>query len=488
MKTTKFKLHSLGRIIVVLFVINILSGCSPSNNVKTNNETEQNIKSDSKSQTVSAGTDTNQKAIDLTPLYEQVKNLKGQDALKFFKSLPSRGLSDSDILEFFINLPLSDANEGIANIYKEEKFETYMSTYPTGKPYDNYKWINGSGTKIKGAFSGLDLKLPFSDYVNLKSGPVGDPNKKYRIGVAIHGFDQPWNVSLADAAKWETDRHPNVEVDVKDAQWDNERMADIIDSFVLQKVDGILTWPMVESETTIAPVKRATEAGIPVVSVDRMTGLEQTTSRVTGNFPANGAQCGMYLIWKLAQEGNLNANIVLLRKPLGSTADANRTGHFLKVLSYFPEINILKSYHDVDNTAEALANMQLALSEFSSIDVVFGTGDHEAIAAYDAVKGANRINSRKDGKKMIFLSIDDSKKAITSVKSGMFEVNTPYTPLISDIGIRTLINIITKNGAMPHDIITPNIPMVTKGGDTIFGLKTQTPDQWYEYTFGAPVK
>jgi len=41
---------------------------------------------------------------------------------------------------------------------------------------------------------------------------------------------------------------------------------------------------------------------------------------------------------------------------------------------------------------------------------------------------------------------------------------------------------------MPHDVITPNIPMVTQKGDTIFGLVTQTPDQWYAYTFGPPMK
>ncbi len=53
--------------------------------------------------------------------------------------------------------------------------------------------------------------------------------------------------------------------------------------------------------------------------------------------------------------------------------------------------------------------------------------------------------------------------------------------------MRTLINLVTKDKPMPHDIITPNIPMVTQNGDVIFGFQTQTPDQWYEYTFGPPI-
>jgi len=424
---------------------------------------------------------------DFTHLYKTLKPLSGQDALTFFENLPASGLTDAEILDFFINIPLSDANPEIVELYKREEFDKFMSTYPSGAPYNGYKWTKGNGTPFKGDFSSLDLKLPFSDYVSIENGPVGNPNQTYRIGVAIHGFDQPWCVSLADAAQWEADRHPNIEIDVRDGQWDNDQMADIIDSFILQKVHGILTWPMVEAETTIAPVQRAIEAGIPVVSVDRMTGLEETTSRITGNFPANGAQSGMYLVWKLASEGELKANVVLLRKPLGSTADANRTGHFLRVLSYFPGIKIVKSLHDKDSTAEAYANAQVALNELPEIDVFFGTGDHETIAAYDASESANRLHSRKDGKKIIFLSIDDSKTAITRVRSGQFELNTPYTPLISDIGMRTLINLVTKDQSMPHDIITPNIPMVTQNGDVIFGFQTQTPDQWYEYTFGPPI-
>lgn len=430
---------------------------------------------------------TNKVTKDLSPFYKEIKGLSGKEALEYFEKLPGKGLSNSEILEFFINIPMSSANKQINKIYKEEQFDKYMSTYPRGRTFDDYKWTKGNGTNFKGQFSDLDLKLPFSDYIHIPDGKVGDTNKIYRIGVAIHGFDQPWNVSLADAAKWQADRHSNVEIDVKDGQWDNNQIADIIDSFILQKVDGILTWPLVESDTTIAPVKRAIEADIPVVSVDRMTGLEKTTTRVTGNFPANGAQCGMYLIWKLASEGNFDVNVALLRKPLGSTADAIRTGHFLRVLSYFPEIKIVKSLHDNDSTAEAYANAELALSEIPEIDVFFGTGDHEAIAAYDAAENALRLNSRKNNKKIIFLSIDDSKTAVSRVKNGKFELNTPYTPLISDIGMRALINIITNNKSMPHDIITPNIPMITKNGEVIFGFQTQTPDEWYEYTFGPPI-
>lgn len=134
---------------------------------------------------------------DFTALYEELKPLSGQEALSYFESLSSKGLTDTEILDFFINIPLSNANPEIVQLYVAEEFETFMSTYPSGSPYNNYQWTKGNGTPFKGDFSDLDLKLPFSDYVAIENGPVGNPNQTYRIGVAIHGFDQPWCVSLA---------------------------------------------------------------------------------------------------------------------------------------------------------------------------------------------------------------------------------------------------------------------------------------------------
>jgi ribose transport system substrate-binding protein len=394
-------------------------------------------------------------------------------------------VSGPAVIDFFIDLPISQANEQIYELFQEEGFEQYMSGYPRGAPFEGFEWEQGSGTEIVGPFSELDLKLPFTDYVALPEGPIGDPEETYQIGVTFHGFSHPWLLNWADAARWEAERHPNVEITVLDAEFDNNAMASHFDTFISQDVDGILVWPMVEAPTG-PPAQRAVEAGIPVVSVDRLTGYEDVTSRITGNFPANGAQVGMALIHTLGEEGSLDANMVMLRKPLGSTADAVRTGHMLKVLSYFPGINILQSYHDTDSREEAFANAEAALQAYPDIDVFFGTGDHEALAAWEATELAGRLNSREGDRKIIFLSIDDSKEALTQVQDGNFEVNTPYTPLISDIGMRTLLRIVAGE-EMPHDIITPNLPMVTPDGAEIFGLQTQTPDEWWEYTFGPPL-
>ena len=80
---------------------------------------------------------------------------------------------------------------------------------PAGqRPMPTSSGSRAAGTEINGPFSKQSLKLPFTDYVPLPEGPVGDPDKTYKIGVTFHGFDHPWLINWADAAQWEADAAP----------------------------------------------------------------------------------------------------------------------------------------------------------------------------------------------------------------------------------------------------------------------------------------
>jgi ribose transport system substrate-binding protein len=270
-----------------------------------------------------------------------------------------------------------------------------------------------------------------------------------------------------------------------DAEYDNSKMASYIDQFIAEGVDGILVWPM-EVAPTGPPVDRALAAGIPVVTSDRMSGSDKVNARVTGGLPSNGAQMGMFLANQMDKEQKYDYKIVMLRKPLGASSEALRTGYMLKVMSYFPGVEILQSYHDTDNREEAFANAQAALQAYPDIDVFYSTGDHEALAAIEATTQANRLNSREGDKKIIFVTPDDSKEAMSYIDKGILDMDVPLTPLQADIALRTLLKIVTGDEA-PYNVMVPNIPMVTADGEPIFGFETQKTGDWYEYTFGPPI-
>lgn len=418
-------------------------------------------------------------------LLDEVKDKADLDALAFFESLADEGLSDAQVIDFFVNLPLSDANKEIHDLYNSRGFANGAEAYPAAEMVDGFEWTSGMGREISGPFTDQELKLPFSDdYIPIPEGPVGDANETYTIGLLSGGLSDAWIANYQDSVGYEAGRHSNVTLDVRDYNFDMAKYATEMDALIAKQVDAIVTWPMVESSST-APVKRAEEAGIPVITADRTSGYADVAARVTGNFPANGAQNGMYLVWKLAQESGgeeVAGNVVVLGKPAGSTADNIRGGYFLKVLSYFPGITVLK-YENIDDNRQASAEAaQNAFATYNDIDAVFGEDSNKAAVAAQAAEQAGRL-TRDGGEPLIILSTDDAKEIFSLLDAGKVSVNTPYTPLIGDVQMRVALKILAGED-IPQDVATPNIPMVTKDGDKIFGLQTLKPSEWIQYTFG----
>lgn len=425
--------------------------------------------------------------VDVAALVQECSTLSGQEAVDFFYSLKDKGLTDTQILQFFIDLPISEANKDIYDLYQKDGFAIYAAKYPSGEAYDGFAWEMGMGSEYVGHFSGWNLKGPYTDYVPLPEGPVGDAAKTYKIGVAFHGMKSAWTTNFHDSIMNEALQHPNVELDIQDAEYDDNKFSNIFDMFIAQGVDGIVCIPNVEAPSA-PPIQRATEAGIPVVTVDRVSGYDGYSHRVAGNFTANGAQNAMFLIDTLKNEGSFDCNIVLLRKALGSTADAIRIGYYLKPLSYIPGIKVVASYHDNSDKTVAFTNAQAAVQAHERIDAFMCDGDYQAIVMLEALNLANRLDSRDGGKRVIIGSVDDSKEAIKQVENGFLACNTPYTPMESDIGLRVVLKEITEpDNNMPRDIIVPNIPIVTQDGRELFGMKTLTPADWFQYTFGPTV-
>jgi len=412
--------------------------------------------------------------------WQRITRLKDKAFLDYVRTLDLRG---QEAIDFWKKIPLSQANRQVNRIFRKEAFSIYMNKYPRGRQKSGGGFKAGMGTEIQGPISQQKLKLPFTNVYPMPEGPFGDPNRTYRIGYSIHGFSHPWLLSNAESAMWEAERHPNVELTLADAEFDNDKQVEQINAWTHEKLDGILVWPMQEAPTR-PPIAEATAAGIPTVTVDRMAGTRRVRSQVTGNFPANGAQQGAYLIHRLIQEsGEVKGNILMIRKPRGSTADSMRTGHFLKVISYFPGLKILGSRHNSSSRADSRRQVLEAFTEHPDIDVIFCTGAEQAMGAVAAVSEAGRWNSRGDGRRIIILSNDDLYEALLAMKQDKIAVTAPYTPLLGGLGLRVLLKSIAGE-KIPRNVTTPDLPMITREKQNIFGIDTMSIEEWLPYSYG----
>ena len=377
-------------------------------------------------------------------------------------------------------------NAAVGKLFEEDGFRDFLDSYPVEKLSFGYDWKVGMGREFLGPLSGLPIKAPFSSYIPLAEGPVLNPDKTYRIGFAFHGANHPWLISLADTAVFEANLHPNVKLEVLDAEFDDNKMGQFIDTWIAKKFNAIVLWPAREAPMG-PPVDRAIDAGIPVVSLDRRTSSTRISSEVLGNFYANGLQQGLYLNKVTGKKGG----IIMNRKPLGSTADAMRTGAFLEAIGDHNGYEILESFHTNSSRKAAFETTRDALQAHDDVEVIFNTGGEEALGALDAVLEANRLYSAPGNKKIIFLVNDDSKETVNAVQSGILDVVVPYTPLLGGIGVRAALQHIGfKEGLTekpPQQIVTPNLPMITKTKQVINGITTVTPDEW-PYAYGPEPK
>ena len=372
-------------------------------------------------------------------------------------------------------------NKDLGKFFKKDGFKDFLDVYPVTSLTGGFEWKPGMGREFIGPLSGLPIKAPFSDYIPLPDGPVLDSNKTYRIGFVYHWGFHPWLISLADTAVYEASLHSNVEIEVLDAEGDDNKMGQMIDDFIAKKMDAIVMWPAREAPMG-PPVERAEAANIPVVSLDRRAAAPNISTEVLGNFYANGLQQGLFLNHVAGGEGN----IIMNRKPLGSTADAMRSGAFMEAIGDYNYV-ISESMHTNSSRKAAFEATQDALQAHDDVSVIFNTGGEEALGALDAVKEANRLNTAPGGKKIIILVNDDSKETVNEVRKGNMDVVVPYTPLLGGIGVRAaLLHIGAKEGLNakpPKQIITPNLPMITKEKMVISGITTITPDEW-PYAYG----
>ena len=416
--------------------------------------------------------------------YSKAKKLQDMKLIEYFNGL---GLKEQDAINFWMNIPVSKANKEVYDRFQKEGFQFYLDKYPSAPRYGGYQFKMGMGTKVVGPMSKQNLMLPFTDYVPLPDGPIGDKNKIYKVGYTIHGFNHPWLLNNADTAIWEANKHSNVKLTVLDPEFDNAKQARQVDTWVAQGFDGIMIWPMVEAPTG-PPIQRALDKGIPCVSIDRMAGTEETTNVVTGNFPANGTQQGMYLVHRLLKETNkVEGSIIMIRKPLGGTADSMRTGHFLKIISYFPGLKIVGNYHNPSSRPDSFKQVQDALMAHSKVDVIFCTGGEQSMGSAQAVDLAKRWDSRDNGRRIIILNNDDSHETLNATKDGKLAMTAPYTPLLGALGMRILLSTIAGE-KLPQHITTPDIPMVTKEKEVVLGVTTFTVDEWSTYAYGPRVK
>jgi ribose transport system substrate-binding protein len=225
-----------------------------------------------------------------------------------------------------------------------------------------------------------------------------------------------------------------------------------VENFLRQKVDLLIISP--NEATPLTPVvKRAFDAGIPVIVLDREIEGDTYTTFIGADNRVIGKAAGEYVAQVLRGKGN----VVEIKGLPGSTPARDRSEGFREAIAAFPGIRVI---HDpVANwlREEAMTQMEAALSAHQKIDLVYAHNDPMAMGAYLAARAKGRDST------ITFVGIDGlpgldgGRQAVKDGKLAATFVYPTGGKEAVDIAVKIL-----RHETVPHRI-TLGTERITKG-------------------------
>jgi len=250
-----------------------------------------------------------------------------------------------------------------------------------------------------------------------RSGPASESTEtktpaSRRVAVVVSTLNNPWFVVLADSAQ---DRAKELGYDtvVFDSQNDPAKESQHFDNIIASKYGAIL-FNCTDAKGSIANVRRAKAAGIPVFCMDRE--IEANDAAISQILSDNYSGCvalGQYFVEQVGEEG---AYVELL----GLVADTNtwnRSKGFHSVVDRYPGLKMVAQQSAEFDRTKALEVLEAILQAHSDIKAVFCGNDAMAMGAYQALLAAGKADKVKvfgfDGADDVVRSVAEGKITAT---------------------------------------------------------------------------
>ena len=298
-------------------------------------------------------------------------------------------------------------------------------------------------------------------------GGCGKANDfKYRVAVIPKGLTHEFWQSihrgaLRAAADLKAQKGIAVDIDWDGPLKENEAQAQIsiIDRKIAARVSGIVLAPQ-HSETMVPPVRKAVDAGIPVLIID--SGLAPEGQQLMVKYVATdnyngGRLAAQHLIRVLRDAGKPAAKIVLLRYQVGSESTEQREKGFEDEVNKVIEEQKKAGQPTItwlSNDKYAGATQDSAVKEASpllnnlrakGVDGIFAPNESSASGVLAALR------SLQMNKKVLLIGFDSSAPLVDALREGDVEaliVQDPYR--MSYLGVWTLVHHLEGYNVAPN--------------------------------------
>lgn len=287
------------------------------------------------------------------------------------------------------------------------------------------------------------------------------------IGFAQLGSESAWRQADSESVK-SAAKDAEVGLIFKNAEGSQNLQKQIIQDFIIQRVDVIIFPPLVSTgwEEILSEAK---EAGIPVIIADRTIEPNNTnlySAFVGADFISEGEKAAKWLV--AHTNPNKKVNIVELEGLAGSSPAVDRAKGFRRVISNHPNITFLESVHGDFIKVRGELEMKKLLKKYGrNINVVFAHNDDMALGAIEAIE----TYGLRPGKDILIVSVDGEKAALQAIKDGKANVSVECTPLLGPV-LMTTAKKLLRGEKVPKKIVMEEKTFTIKNVDKELPLRT----------------
>ncbi len=298
----------------------------------------------------------------------------------------------------------------------------------------NRKWILSVAVLL------VLLAVPFASFAG--GATEAQPAGQLTIGLTLPGLQFPFFVTMKNDFDQEAAKL-GVKVIFIDAQNDSSKQVAAIESFVSQKVNGILISPMT-TDSQVPAIEEAVKAGIPVATVDRKANTDKVLVHVGADNVEGGRAAARYVIDKLGGKGS----VIELEGTPGASPAIDRKKGFDEVING-SGVKILVSQAADFNRAKANSVMENLMQAYPNFDAVFGANDEMIIGAIEAMSAAGIDPSKK-----VTVGYDATTDALNYIKQGKLGATIDQFPgKQASMALNYLVDYIKNKKQPPQEVI-----------------------------------
>lgn len=207
---------------------------------------------------------------------------------------------------------------------------------------------------------------------------------RYKIGVAQCSGDY-WREKTNQDLQMELLNHPNVQLDIRNADNNSHRQQEDVRFFIDNDYDLIILAPN-ESEPLVGVVEEAKSKGIPVVTFDRQVSSDSFTAHMEVDNYALGK--GVVKYARTLGKGPLK--ILEIRGPQSASPAQLRHEGFIDGVKENPNMEVVASVYGEWDYERARVLTDSLISLYPEINLVYAHTDHMALGASKALKDHGR--------------------------------------------------------------------------------------------------